>query len=282
MKSYYNIITLYSGSAGNATYIRVGQTELLIDAGKSARTLCASLKAIGTDISHIRAVFLTHEHSDHTKALEMLTKKMPLPIHTTRGSAPGVCADPQNPLYGCLCTHPPIFTEQIGEVRLTSFPTPHDSRESVGYRLEFEDDEGISHKIGYVTDIGCVTAAIRENILGCESVVLECNHDPEMLWAGRYPAYLKERIYSRYGHLSNPDCAAFCAELAQNGTRHIMLAHLSRENNLPELAYQEVRGALADDSITLQVAAPDRPVALFADDTPAEADTSEKKGVSLC
>ncbi len=258
----YTVATLYSGSTGNATYICAGGAKILIDAGKCTRTLCQSLTKLGVDISEIDAIFLTHEHRDHTGALAVLTKKHPIPVHVTRKSAPRLAADPDSALAACIVPHPPIFHEFVKNLRISSFPTPHDSRESVGYRLEFEDGEGVTHAIGYATDIGHVSNYVHDALMGCETVVLESNHDPEMLWGGPYPADLKERIASRWGHLSNPDCAEFAAELVANGTQNILLAHLSQENNEPQLAYNEVLMAIADPSVNLQIAAPDEIVIL--------------------
>lgn len=257
MKFPYTVATLYSGSTGNATYIAAGGAKILIDAGKCTRTLCRSLAELGVSIDEIDAIFLTHEHRDHTGALEVLTKKHPIPIHVTRKSAPRLTTDPASALTGCIVTHPPIFHEFVKDLRISSFPTPHDSRESVGYHIEFEDSEGETHKIGYATDIGHVSNYVHDGLMGCESVVLECNHDPEMLWGGPYPYDLKERIASRWGHLSNPDCAEFAAELTANGTQNILLAHLSQENNEPQLAYNEVLMAIADPTVNLRTAAPE-------------------------
>ena len=253
----YIVATLYSGSTGNATYICAGGAKILIDAGKCTRTLCASLSRLGVSIDEIDAIFLTHEHRDHTGSLEVLTKKHSIPIHVTKKSALRLTAKPDSALAGCIVTHPPIFHEFVKDLRVTSFPTPHDSRESVGYHLEFEDGNGITHMIGYATDIGHVSTHVRNGLMGCESVVLESNHDPEMLWGGSYPYDLKERIASRWGHLSNPDCAEFAAELTASGTKNILLAHLSQENNDPQLAYNEVLMAIADPSVNLRTAAPD-------------------------
>ncbi|MBR5615999.1 MAG: MBL fold metallo-hydrolase, partial [Clostridia bacterium] len=150
----------------------------------------------------------------------------------------------------------------------------HDSEFSVGYRLELTDGEGVLHTIGYATDLGYVTDDIRLALTGCESVVLESNHDREMLLTGPYPYQLKERILSRYGHLANEDCAAFICELAEQGLRHVMLAHLSEQNNDPAIAYNETLTALGREDIDLFVAAPDRAVELIM--------TAEHKEESVC
>ena len=134
-------------------------------------------------------------------------------------------------------------------MRVTSFPTPHDSEYSVGYRIEIGDA-----CIGYATDIGYVTDEIKDALAGCESVVLECNHDEQMLMEGPYPYDLKLRIRSNRGHLSNRACAEFATDLAFIGTKNILLAHLSEENNDAGLAFDEVWSAIADESVNLKVA----------------------------
>jgi phosphoribosyl 1,2-cyclic phosphodiesterase len=139
-----------------------------------------------------------------------------------------------------------------------SFPTPHDSEFSVGYRISIGDT-----CIGYATDIGYVTDEIRQNLSGCESVVLECNHDVDMLMNGPYPYDLKLRIRSNRGHLSNRDCADFAADLCLIGTKNILLAHLSEENNDPALAYDEVWSAISDEEVNLKIASQYEPIKLI-------------------
>lgn len=228
-----SLISLYSGSKGNCTYIRAGNDEILIDAGRSLRALSSALGSIGSDLSRIKAIFITHEHSDHTSALEMLSKKHRIPIHITETSAKKVLATTRFAAQNLVC-HPPLYEVEVGELKIRSFPTPHDSDMSVGYTVSMPDGE----KIGYATDIGHITDEIRENLLGSSAVVLESNHDSVMLRDGPYPAWLKMRIGSPRGHLSNADCAAFLPELAASGTRDVLLAHLSAENNTPSAALE--------------------------------------------
>lgn len=255
----YHICSLYSGSGGNSVLVQAGGATILIDAGKSARSLCAALTSLGLDISGIGAIFITHEHTDHVGALEIISKKHSIPVHITDRSLAGMPAGEY--LCRTAVPHQPHFCVQLAGLTVSSFATSHDSECSVGYRLEFDDKDG-HHIIGLATDTGCVTEDMSRNLLGCESVVLECNHDPNLLMFGRYPYQLKQRIMSRRGHLSNDDCAAFAAALAQSGTRHILLAHLSRENNTPDMALAAVRGAVPQDEVDIRVADPNVPVIL--------------------
>ena len=256
----YHIRSLYSGSSGNAVLLSAAGVNILVDAGKSARALCNALNEAGSDIKKIDAIFITHEHADHTGALEIISKKYSIPVHITTASADNmVCG---SYLRSAAVMHPPLFSAQVGQVTVTSFATSHDSACCVGYRFEFEDGEG-HHAVGLATDTGCVTEDMVKSLTGCESVVLECNHDPDMLRFGPYPFPLKQRIGSRFGHLSNDDCAAFASQLAETGTRRFLLAHLSRENNSPEVALAAVRAAVPDESVDIFAAAPDETVELI-------------------
>ncbi len=261
-----SVYTLYSGSGGNAVYFNLCGHEFLIDAGKSARSLCRSLSDIGADISRIEAIFITHEHTDHIGALEVLTKKHHIPVHVCGRSAVKLKNLGCGGLNGCIIEHPPIFEVDLGGVNIRSFVTPHDSMGSVGYRIEFdeENEAGMTrHAIGLATDIGHVDDSIREGLSGCRDVILESNHDIDMLMSGPYPEMLKMRIMSPRGHLSNSDCAAFAAQLCGNGTRNILLAHLSEENNEPGLALSETVSAVADESVHIAVADRELPVRLL-------------------
>ena len=253
----YRLCTLYSGSTGNATYLETPGARILIDAGKCTRTLIQSLKSIGVDVDSLDAIFVTHEHTDHIASLEVLTKKHPIPVHILLQSAQRYAKNPPEALCHCFVLYRSApFTVQVGDVTATAFATPHDSRASVGYRFTFPDGEQ-TVSIGLATDIGYITDTIRAGLTGCESVVLESNHDVEMLMYGPYPYDLKLRIRGKRGHLSNRDCADFAAELAGQGTRNFLLAHLSEENNYPDLAHDETFSALAGYEPTLRVASPD-------------------------
>lgn len=279
----YRLCTLYSGSVGNATYIETPHARILIDAGKCARTLIASLKRIHVDIDTVDAIFITHEHSDHVAALEVLTKKHPIPVHILYKSALRFKDTQPEALCACLRMYqkPEDVDVQIGDIRMQAFPTPHDSRASVGYRMTLTG-EGETLCIGYATDIGYVSHAVKEGLLGCETVVLESNHDEEMLKNGLYPYDLKVRILSRKGHLSNRDCADFACELYESGMRNLLLAHLSEQNNVPDIAYDEVSCALAGLPVRLAVASPIEVTMLVGDaNIPIEKQLAVKGEVCL-
>lgn len=254
------IYTLYSGSGGNSTFVRVGDTAILIDAGRNAKALCGCLSSIGEEMASICAIFITHEHSDHISALEVVAKRNEIPIYMTRQSAVKIAQE--SAVRKRIVEKDILFSEEIGDIRIRSFRTSHDSLMSVGYRIEYED-EGVVHAIGYATDIGYVSDDVREALIGCEAVVIESNHDVDMLMRGPYPADLKRRVRSSHGHLSNADCAEFALDLVKNGTRAIMLAHLSRENNEPEIAFDEVANAISGFDVGLYVADPFSPVELL-------------------
>ncbi len=251
------VVSLGSGSSGNMTYIRVGDVRLLIDAGISNRAAERAMAEIGVDPNTIDAIFVTHEHTDHVKGLPVFTKKHPTKVH-----AAGITADFVECADGCLVKHPPLYSEVVGCVTVSSFVTPHDSRCSVGYIISSNDDDT---KVGFATDLGHVSGETEELLAECEYVVLESNHDPNLLRYGPYPHYLKQRIASNTGHLSNADCASCVTRLAGRGVKGIMLAHLSEENNRPELALIESSTALersGKSDLVLRVAARCVPVRL--------------------
>ena len=242
--------------------LQTEQACILIDAGKNAKALCRALSELSLTPEQLDAILITHDHRDHTAALPVFLKHHPLPVHAVQASAQVMALDMDDAARECLCRHTPLFTEQIGNVEVASFITPHDSRFSVGYRFRVQASDGV-HEIGYATDVGYVSEDVRRGLMGCESVVLESNHDRDMLLTGPYPRQLKERIFSRYGHLANDDSAAFAAELAENGLQNLMLAHLSEQNNDPAMAYEECIMALGgEERVRIAVAAPDRVVEL--------------------
>ena len=237
----FHIEALSSGSCGNAYLIGYGQTQFLIDCGISARALCASLAQLGTGPENLCAVFLTHEHIDHVRALSVLRKRCGAPLYLAQPTAAA--------LGEAVCGRDIVFTigetYSVGPFEIASFPLSHDSACCVGYRIVLT--AGGQHRtLCFATDTGTVTPQLRAAAQGTDFAILEANHDENMLLAGPYPYPLKRRILSECGHLSNESCAAFCAELAAMGCRKFLLAHLSEENNYPALALQCVGEALRE------------------------------------
>lgn len=257
--------TLYSGSSGNCIYVKTADAEILFDAGVSARAVEKGLNAIGSSLSRIHAIFVTHEHSDHIKGLEVISKKYHIPTHMVSACARACIRTPDASLLNDLYLHPSVFSVKIGQTTVKSFPTPHDSAASVGYTVEFEQN-GQTKKLGLATDIGHITKEITQALIGAESVIVEANHDVNMLLCGPYPYHLKLRILSDQGHLSNESCAEFSKLLAAHGTKNFVLAHLSKENNFAPIAESTVRNALSDfENIRLAVALPSTPVLVGCD-----------------
>ncbi len=232
---YYSIA---SGSSGNCGVYVDGGTAVLIDSGVSFRKIKLGLEEAGLGFEDISAVLITHEHTDHIKGLPMILKKTDIPVFASGGTINALAekgtagCGKLNRIYGG-----DAFT--VGGINVIPFDTPHDAAESLGFVLETE-----RFKFGYATDLGFVPKSVMENLLGSEAVVLESNHDPYMLQMGPYAYPLKRRVAGPGGHLSNPDSAMCAKELVKHGTRTIILAHLSSQNNMPELAYQQVMSAL--------------------------------------
>lgn len=256
------LYSLFSGSSGNCTYLRHGNTEILIDMGVSARAVCTALAEIHSAPERISAVFITHEHIDHVRGLDVFCKKYAIPVHIVQKSADRMPYCPGKALADCFVPHEPLYTETVGNIAVRSFVTSHDSAAAVGYRFDFL---GTGASAALATDTGTVTEGMRAEMTGARACVLECNHDVRMLENGPYPYVLKRRILAPTGHLSGEDCAAFAAELEAAGTKHLLLAHLSKENNTPLLAEKTVTSVLSG-GMAVRVAEPDRPVLLWEEE----------------
>ena len=244
------ICVFASGSGGNCLLVSDGDTHILIDAGISMRRIQTGLSRSSLAWNDITGVLITHEHSDHIYGLETLARRHPLPVfapHTVASRLLGQL--PQ--LADCLRIVPVGESFPLGEVRVTAFHTPHDTDESVGYRIEG------SSVYAHATDTGSLTEELFEGLRGADTVLIEANHDERMLRDGPYPFYLKRRILSARGHLSNADCAALAHRLAESGTRRVILGHLSKTNNRPELALAAVSAALEGFDCELRCAGPD-------------------------
>ena len=239
------ICTLASGSSGNCAFVSSGGTSILVDAGISMRRINSCLGTFGLTLRGISAILITHEHSDHISALRMINKYYGIPIFATAPTADAI-ARMYPELSGAVYSFEPGAVLDIGGLKAASFPTPHDAASSVGYRIS----DG-SKSLVIATDMGYVTNSIYRASVGADFAVIESNHDVDMLNSGIYPYYLKRRILSENGHLSNSDCARLITALAKTGTRHFLLAHLSRENNTPETAYKTVEEALAKENLII-------------------------------
>lgn len=250
------VISLYSGSSGNCTLVEEGEISVLVDAGGSAKALASALEAVGSGLDRISDIFITHEHGDHTHALSTLLKKHPCRVHITDESAMALNICPS--VKENLVRHGSEFSYSVGDLTVNAFPVPHDSRACVGYRFTVGDAS-----VGIVTDIGYVTQSVYDSLCGCRAVVIEANHDREMVRNGSYPAVLKARILSGGGHLSNDACAEIAGAWARRGTKNILLAHLSEENNTAEAALRAVKSAVEPYGVTVSCAKRDVPTVLI-------------------
>ena len=235
-----------SGSSGNCHFVSYKDTNILIDAGLSGKRIITGLEEINADIEKIKGIFITHEHSDHIKGAGILSRKLDIPIFA---NVKTWCAM-KDKLGNIKEEHMKVFendkTYSIGDIGIKPFSIPHDSVDAVGYNL-FSNKE----KMSIATDIGCITENIRQNLFDSKLVVLESNYDPNMLMMGSYTYALKKRVMSDGGHLSNEEAASFCTELVEGGTESILLAHLSKENNFPELAYATTKNVLTKNEMII-------------------------------
>lgn len=239
-------VPLFSGSSGNATYISCGDTRILVDAGVSGARVKAELAKAGADAAALTGILITHDHADHIAGAGVLSRKFDLPIFATEGTwrimeqKIGAVAlknvriiEPGQDFY-------------LGEANVLPFPIPHDAAEPVGFSI------GIGGaRLAVATDMGYMTKNVFATIAGADMVLLESNYDEDMLKAGPYPYDLKKRILSRKGHLSNDDAAQTCFKLVESGVKQIVLGHLSKDNNFPELAYETSAQLLAQRGVVL-------------------------------
>ncbi len=231
--------SLFSSSSGNCTYVGGGGGGILIDAGCSAKQIELSLAKIGVRPESIGALFITHEHIDHIRGIRVFASRYKLPVFASEGTLAGLCECDAITLDTDARVLP-VSGVEINGMYIRSFRTPHDSRESTGFTILTAD----SKRLAVATDIGKITCEIMNALYGSDLVLLESNHDVNMLRTGPYPYYLKQRILSDHGHLSNDCCAEAAVKLLEGGTTRFILGHLSKENNFPDLALQTTRAAM--------------------------------------
>jgi phosphoribosyl 1,2-cyclic phosphodiesterase len=233
-----------SGSSGNCHYVGYKDTSILVDAGLSGKKITTGIDDIGIDIETLKGIFITHEHSDHIKGAGILSRKYDIPIFA---NVKTWCAMKEK-LGDIKDSNMKVFENDrsysLGDMIIRPFSISHDASDAVGYNFYAGND-----KMSIATDIGYITDNIRRHLYKSKLVVLESNYDKNMLMMGSYPYSLKQRVMSDEGHLSNDDAANFCVELVNEGTQRILLAHLSKENNFPELAYETAKGTLKQNEI---------------------------------
>jgi len=250
-------VPLASGSRGNATLVEFEQTRLLIDAGLPAKELVARLAASGIEPESIAAILLSHEHQDHVRGAQRFSKRFRVPVAASWATLEGMDRAPG--AFAGWIDLPVGRVVAIGEASVVSFSVPHDAASPVGFVLE-----GAGVRVGIATDLGHATPEIVDRLAGCEVLMIESNHDSLLLRDGPYPWRLKDRVSGKLGHLSNSEAAALIKHTVDQRCRTIVLAHLSEQNNTPELARASALRALRAcgcERVDLKVARFDRPLA---------------------
>ncbi|MBQ3427846.1 MAG: MBL fold metallo-hydrolase [Clostridia bacterium] len=248
------LYSLISGSSGNCTVVSDGKVHIMVDCGTSGKRASEALYNIGIDPSAISAILVTHEHSDHIKGVGILARRLGVPVYATRGThaAMGIGSIKDEQIR-FVSPDTPI---DIAGIEATPFSIPHDAADPCCYSFSDGTD-----KVTIATDIGYMPDSLISRLIGSRSILLESNHDIDMLRFGPYPYPLQRRILGRHGHMSNILASETALELVKSGTEHIMLGHLSDKNNLPEIAMMETFNRLTDNGVnvghdmTLQVAA---------------------------
>ncbi len=242
--------SLGSGSEGNALLVAVGDTHILLDCGFGLQDTVARLARQGVAPETLSGIVVTHEHGDHIGGVARLARKYALPVWLTHGTLRA-----QQKAFKGIADIREIDSHlvfAIGDIEVTPYPVPHDAAEPV----QFVFSDG-ARRLGVLTDAGCSTAHIEQTLSGCDALVLECNHDADLLMNGDYPYSLKQRVGGRYGHLNNREAAGILASLDVSKLQHLIAAHLSKRNNLPELAVKALSAAIGCEEEWIGVATQD-------------------------
>lgn len=220
--------SLGSGSSGNALVVECDGTRVMMDCGFTIAETKLRLERVGLAPGDLAGILVTHEHDDHMCGVAGFAKRYAIPVYLTRGTAQWLPPNFPAALVRIIDSHGPVAIDAIS---VEPFPVPHDAREPVQYA--FSDGNA---RLGVVTDLGCVTQHVVEKLSGCTALVVECNHDLDMLMEGPYPVSLKQRVSGRFGHLDNLGARRLVEALDRGRLRHLIAAHLSKQNNRPELA----------------------------------------------
>lgn len=245
--------SIVSGSSGNCILFCCNNTKIIIDCGISGKKFTAYLNDMDIDPREINKILVTHEHIDHTCGVGIISRKFDIPVFASRGTWNSMSVGEIKEENKSMFSNNKGF--EIGDILVTPFDIPHDALQPTGYIIEAE-----GKRFAIATDIGHITESVKNSLTRCDSVILEANYDEHMLYTGHYPQSLKERISGNKGHLSNKDAGELAVYLVQNGTKNIMLGHLSNENNSPEIAFSEVarelefRGIKVGKDVMLSVA----------------------------
>lgn len=241
-----NFCTLFSGSSGNCTFVSDGKTNILIDAGVSASRILTSLGELGVTPHDIDAILITHEHRDHVSSVGILSRNYSIPVYANYATMEKTMAVTGWIFDDYINTFKSNDKFGVGDIEIFPFSISHDAIDPVGYTFRFG---GKYYSIA--TDIGCVTESMLKHLCRSESVLIESNHDVQMLKDGPYPNYLKQRILSSKGHLSNENAAHLAAQLVKWGTKRIALGHLSEKNNTSEAAFSATAKCFEENNIEI-------------------------------
>lgn len=249
--SSFCLCPLASGSKGNSIFVSTPDTAVLVDAGLSGIEIQRRMATLGRTPDDLKAIIITHEHTDHVKGAGVLSRRFNIPVYVTAdtfNACKGLGKIDQINFFECGAAF------DIGSLAVNPFSISHDARDPAGFTLKHQ-----GKKIGIATDLGVVTNLVRTHLSNANALYIEANHDPDMLMAGPYPWHLKQRIQSRTGHLSNQDARDLVAQICHKDLDHVVLAHLSEENNCPEKAATEMSKNLDPLSTALYVAGPEQP-----------------------
>lgn len=234
--------SLFSGSSGNCQYIKTENTTILVDAGLSGKKIQQEIVNIGKDPQKVDAIFITHEHVDHIQGVGIMSRRLNVPIYANKKTWEAMTPHignikPENIKILDECA-------EIGDLFVMPFDIFHDAIHPVGYNIFYKDK-----KISIITDTGCINEMIINKIMDSDLLLIESNHDEDMVLIGPYPWSLKKRVLGEFGHMSNDAAGDLISKVVKKGTEIVLLGHLSKENNFPQLAYKTVENILRENSI---------------------------------